>query len=138
VPNLILQPIVENAIRHGIAPRNEPGEIWIQSSWEGDSLLIRVRDNGRGLKDGDQPKHEGIGISNTRSRMKQLYAKRARLEFENVPGGFMVILELPIVKRLESSLEDSGLLISLGNKSGDGLKGEDYDPTRLTTSFDRR
>lgn len=137
VPNLILQPMVENAIRHGIAPRNEPGELWIQSYCAGDSLQIRVRDNGRGMKDGDRPKHEGIGISNTRSRMQQLYGNRARLEFTNVPGGFMVILELPIVRRPERSLEDSGLLISLRNKSGDSFEGEDYDATRVTTSFDR-
>jgi two-component system, LytTR family, sensor kinase len=137
VPNLILQPIVENAIRHGIAPRNEPGELWIQSSLVGSSLQLRVRDNGHGLKEGDQPKHEGIGISNTRSRMQQLYGDQARLEFANVRGGFTVILQLPIVKRPERSLEDSGLLISLRNKSGDTLKGDDYDPARLTTSFDR-
>jgi signal transduction histidine kinase len=70
VPNLILQPLVENAIKHGIEPHKRTGVVELKSHREGDHLLLRVQDNGGGLN-GDLD--EGIGVSNTKARLQQLY-----------------------------------------------------------------
>ncbi len=99
VPNLLLQPIVENAIRHGIAPRTSPGKIEIQATKNNGILHVRVQDNGPGLSD-DQRKtaslKKGLGLSNTRERLQQLYGKGHRFELENAPeGGLIVTVEIP-------------------------------------------
>lgn len=99
VPNLILQPIVENAIRHGIAPRSTPGLIEICVKREKSMLRIEVRDNGPGLP----VNHSciklfkgGVGLANTRARLQQLYGAAHRFELENNPaGGLTVTLEVP-------------------------------------------
>lgn len=99
VPNLILQPIVENAIRHGIAPRSTPGLIEINVRRENGVLHIEVRDNGPGLP----MNHSsiklfkgGLGLANTRARLDQLYGAAHRFELENNPaGGLTVTLEVP-------------------------------------------
>ena len=77
VPNLLLQPLVENAIQHGIEQETRPGEITISAAREGDELILLVSDNGAGLEAGWKP---GVGLSNSRSRLEQLYQNRARLE----------------------------------------------------------
>lgn len=102
VPNLILQPIVENAIRHGIAPRSTPGLIEICVKRGNGMLRIEVRDNGPGLP----VNHSciklfkgGVGLANTRARLDQLYGARHRFELENNPtGGLTVTLEVPSVE----------------------------------------
>jgi LytS/YehU family sensor histidine kinase len=99
VPNLLLQPIVENAIRHGIAPRTSPGKIAIQAKRNNGILYVRVQDNGPGLS-ADQrktaPLKKGLGLSNTRERLQQLYGKGHRFELENAPeGGLVVTVEIP-------------------------------------------
>jgi two-component system, LytTR family, sensor kinase len=97
VPILILQPLVENAVRHGIETQIAPGLIQVAAERAGDTLVLRVKDNGRGL--GASPKgqlQEGVGISNTRSRLKELYGPRASLKVE--PGktsGFSAEIHLP-------------------------------------------
>ena len=102
VPNLILQPIVENAIRHGIAQRRGPGRVEISAKREDGSLRIRVRDNGPGLVAITRPDDglkEGLGLSNTRARLEQLYGTAHRFELENAPGGgLLVTLEIPAAK----------------------------------------
>jgi Histidine kinase len=98
VPRLLLQPLVENAIRHGIAPRSEGGEILISSSVDNDMLTIRV------LNDCPDPAYpdatgngrSGIGIANTRSRLKTLYGKNQHLKITRQPGKFEVTLSIPI------------------------------------------
>ncbi|MCI0442336.1 histidine kinase [bacterium] len=99
VPNLLLQPIVENAIRHGIAPRTSPGKIEIQAKKNNGILHVRVQDNGPGLSDDQRktaPLKKGLGLSNTRERLQQLYGKGHRFELENAPeGGLVVTLEIP-------------------------------------------
>jgi two-component system, LytTR family, sensor kinase len=103
VPNLILQPIVENAIRHGIAPRSSPGLIEIQVKCRNGALRIEVRDNGPGLP----MNHSsiklfkgGLGLANTRARLDQLYGAAHRFELENnASGGLTVILEVPSTAR---------------------------------------
>jgi two-component system, LytTR family, sensor kinase len=99
VPNLILQPIVENALRHGIAQTRGPGRVEISAKRENGSLRIRVRDNGPGLAAITRPDdglREGLGLSNTRARLEQLYGSAHRFELENAPGGgLLVTLEIP-------------------------------------------
>jgi two-component system, LytTR family, sensor kinase len=93
VPNLLLQPLVENAVRHGIAPQPGPGVIEVRARRERDVLKLIVRDNGRGLASNYT---EGVGVSNTRARLRQLYGAGQRFEMDNHPeGGLQVTVELP-------------------------------------------
>ena len=104
VPNLILQPIVENAIRHGVATRSAPGHIEVRAERRGETLRLQVRDNGPGLVAGPAaPKAEGgVGLSNTRRRLRHLYGDRHRFELEKRDhGGLGVYLEIPF--RVEES-----------------------------------
>jgi len=95
VPNLLLQPLVENAIRHGIEPRAKPGRIELRAGCENGQLKLEVRDNGVGLSP-DRKVEEGVGLSNTRARLKQLYGERHRFALSETPGGGLsVSLELP-------------------------------------------
>lgn len=99
VPNLILQPIVENAIRHGIAPRSTPGQIVIQAKQENGLLRIEVRDNGPGLPVNRKDENlfsKGVGLANTQTRLARLYGQSHRFELINDPsGGLVVTLEIP-------------------------------------------
>jgi two-component system, LytTR family, sensor kinase len=85
VPYLVLQPLVENAIRHGIEPHEEPGRIEVTANRNGDVLELKVVDNGDGMN--SSADREGIGLSNTRSRLSHLYGERASFELINRPGG---------------------------------------------------
>ena len=99
VPNLILQPIVENAIKHGIVARIAPGEITIRARRLGPTLELQVKDNGPGLgrTDGVRLK-EGLGLGNTRARLEQLYRAAYRFDMSDAPeGGLQVTLEIPFV-----------------------------------------
>jgi sensor histidine kinase YesM len=99
VPNLILQPIVENALRHGLSRRAAPGRLEISAKRDNGSLRIQVRDNGPGLAavKGEAGRvREGVGLSNTRARLEQLYGGAHRFSIENAPGGgLLVTLEIP-------------------------------------------
>src|SRR5215468_2363575 len=91
-PNLILQPLVENAIRHGIAPRAAAGLVEIRARRSGDKLELQVRDNGVGLPtDHREPIKEGVGLANTRARLEQLYGAAYRFELNNVDGGGLIV-----------------------------------------------
>jgi signal transduction histidine kinase len=97
VPNLILQPLVENAIRHGIARRREPGHVRLAAWREGDRLELRIRDNGPGLSsEGELQGRGGVGLSNTQARLRQLYGKDHRFELlAPEAGGLEVALSVP-------------------------------------------
>jgi sensor histidine kinase YesM len=100
VPNLILQPIVENAIKHGISRQTDVGSLIISSKRHGDRLQIRVEDSGPGLQpsngNGNGSKTGGIGLANTRARLTHLYDENYRFEIKNaVPHGVIVTLEIP-------------------------------------------
>ncbi len=97
VPYLILQPLVENAIRHGIEPREELGQISIRASHNNGMLQLCVSDNGPGLCENEPAAwREGIGLSNTRSRLRHLHGENGRLELASAPGGGLEArIELP-------------------------------------------
>lgn len=94
VPNLILQPLVENAIRHGIAPLSEAGKITIETRRENGFVELAVSDNGAGFDD-SPAKSNGIGLKNTRERLEKLYGERQRLEIISKPSGWQVKLRIP-------------------------------------------
>jgi len=96
VPRLILQPLVENAIQHGIAPRSGPGFVQIASRRESDHLCLEVRDDGVGLNAGARAQlRSGIGLANTRDRLDCLYGDGHRLEFQDGGPGLTVRIEIP-------------------------------------------
>jgi two-component sensor histidine kinase len=95
VPTLILQPLVENAIKHGIEPRPGPGRILIRAQKNDRALHLSIRDNGNGLQPAPN-KPEGIGLANTRARLQELYGSQARLLLNSgSDGGCSVELEMP-------------------------------------------
>ena len=88
VPNLILQPLVENAIRHSIEPREEGGRVEVSVRLIGGELELRVWDDGGGLPaDATAPGRAGIGLSNVRSRLAHLYGSAQQLAVRNAAGG---------------------------------------------------
>jgi two-component system, LytTR family, sensor kinase len=96
VPSMLLQPLVENAVRYAVAPREEGGTITIAVTAMGDVLQISVSDDGPGL-DGFAPNGRGIGLANTRARLQQLYGSRHRFTLRSArPSGLEVLIELPL------------------------------------------
>ena len=95
VPNLILQPLVENAVRHGLSPRVAPGTVTITARRVDDVVRLTVRDDGRGLPPPGQ-RRERVGIGNTRARLRQAYGDAHRFEMADAPGGgTLVMIEIP-------------------------------------------
>jgi two-component system LytT family sensor kinase len=95
VPNLVLQPLAENALRHGLAPVAGGGSLRIEARRHGDDLMLRVTDDGRGLRD-PAPGGHGVGLSNTRARLHALHPATATLTVEARPGGGVeVTVRLP-------------------------------------------
>jgi two-component sensor histidine kinase len=95
VPDLILQPLVDNAIRHGVAKRPEAGVIRISARVSGEFLELGIRDDGAGV--GPEAEREGIGLSNTKERLRVLYGQLASVTISTVRGaGTEVRLLIPI------------------------------------------
>lgn len=93
VPSLLLQPIVENAVLHGIARQVEGGRITLRARRDGHDLELQVCDSGPGFR--ASTGREGIGLSNTRARLEQLYGGAQRLTCGNVDDGACVSIVLP-------------------------------------------
>jgi two-component system, LytTR family, sensor kinase len=95
VPHMILQPLVENAIRHAIAPRIATGHILVSSQRGGDRLELRVRDDGAGSPTPGR-RAGGVGLANTRARLETLYGDDFRFDAGHAPGGgFLAALSIP-------------------------------------------
>jgi signal transduction histidine kinase len=97
VPNFLLQPLVENAVRHGIAPHPRPGRILVDATRAGDRLRMKIADNGDGVAAHYLTLlNQGVGLSNTRARLEHLYGANHSFVFSN-DGGFCVTIEIPCV-----------------------------------------
>jgi two-component system, LytTR family, sensor kinase len=95
VPDFILQPLVENALRHGLGRSSEAGLVEIRARREGRDLVVTVRDDGPGLEPGDA-EPAGLGLRNTRERLRTLYGDEAVLQLAGHPdGGATATLRLP-------------------------------------------
>ena len=98
VPSLLLQPLVENAIKYAIATQEKGGEIRLRGSVMGQELHLEMRDNGPGLDcEPENLPTRGVGINNTRSRMQQAYGDKQSFQLTNLEeGGLMINLRLPL------------------------------------------
>jgi len=103
VPHLILQPVVENAIQHAIAPRATRGHINIEAKRLNSLLRLEVRDNGPGITlNGDLLRTEGVGLSNVRARLHQIYGSNFRFELMNArDGGLAIVMEIPFQREAD-------------------------------------
>jgi LytS/YehU family sensor histidine kinase len=92
VPPLILQPLVENAVRHGIADRPDGGRIELRAGVRNNRLVLRVADdgNGAGSTNGD-----GLGLTSVRQRLRSLYGDAASIEIDRGSSGYAVTMGLP-------------------------------------------
>src|SRR5438876_11051914 len=107
VPHLSLQPVVENAIQHAIAPRATPGRIHIEAKRLNSLLRVAISDNGPGIaSNGDLLGAEGVGLSNVRARLNQIYGSDFRFELMNSKdGGLTVVMEIPFQRQADFSME---------------------------------
>jgi two-component system LytT family sensor kinase len=96
VPTLLLQPLVENSIKHGLATRAQRGVIQVAARREGEMLTLEIADNGAGVQDKASTSGNGVGLANARSRLEQLYGQRQSLELINRPeGGAVARVQVP-------------------------------------------
>jgi LytS/YehU family sensor histidine kinase len=109
VPDLVLQPLVENAVRHGLARRVAATLLRIEARREGGDLVLTVTDDGPGPEEeGAGPRPEGVGLANTRERLATLYGPRGRLELTRSPaGGAAAVVRLPY-RELPAGVESAG------------------------------
>ena len=118
LPSLLLQPLVENAIKYAVTPLEEGAEITVSAQLAGPMLRVVVSDTGPGLQSpldvnrlpaasvepGD-PVSTGVGLANIRDRLAQAYGEEQRFDIQDAPdGGFAVIIELPFERREPSQL----------------------------------
>ncbi len=95
VPHMALQPIVENALRHGIARTSAAGTIRLSAAAAGDSVVIQICDDGPGVHGTESGEGWGIGLANTRARLQQLYGGAASLTIADGAPGAIVTLTVP-------------------------------------------
>ncbi len=98
IPPMIIQPIVENAVKHGIAPTEEGGQVTIHIKQDGEEMTVLVKDTGRGLTDQEEIKSsDGIGIRNTDEYLEKRYGEQSKLQFESLnPHGTKVWFSIPL------------------------------------------
>jgi signal transduction histidine kinase len=101
VPSFVLQPLVENAIKYGVAPTSDPVIIRVTADASDGVLHLNVEDNGTHALEGraDKPSGTGVGLSNVRRRLEVLYGGKARLETMAHAGGFLAKIRLPLNER---------------------------------------
>ena len=97
IPNLLLQPLVENAIKHGIAPKAEGGTINVTAKLDNDNLYLSVSDDGKGC---EEVKNKGIGLSNIQNRLVKIYGDNHTFKVLNKEG-FSVEISIPIIQESE-------------------------------------
>jgi two-component system LytT family sensor kinase len=107
VPHLILQPVVENAIQHAIAPRSTRGHINIEAKRLNSLLRIAIRDNGPGISsNANLPWKQGVGLTNVRTRLQQIYGPDFRFELMNAnEGGLTAVMEIPFERESNPGID---------------------------------
>jgi two-component system, LytTR family, sensor kinase len=101
VPSILLQPLIENSIKHGLEPRLNGGTVTLRSKMEGDRILIEVADDGVGIRNGPDSgvrrSGAGIGLKNVQERLEVLYGEQAHFKVVSSPGrGTLVSIEIPV------------------------------------------
>jgi two-component system LytT family sensor kinase len=97
VPPLVLQPLVENAVKHGIAPLRQGGTVTVSTRRDGATVCLAVADTGAGVSKHDGEHHTGVGLQNIERRLDALYGSRASITISSTPGrGTIVTLHLPV------------------------------------------
>jgi two-component system LytT family sensor kinase len=118
LPRFVLQPLIENAIRHGLSGRSAAGSIVICAAVETDSLIVRVTDNGVGLESTSPASGRGIGLNNVRDRLAILYGDDDRLQLTaNATGGASAELRIPARRRRDIAFDspvESTPTVSIG------------------------
>jgi LytS/YehU family sensor histidine kinase len=101
LPPAVLQPLVENAIKHGLEPRIEGGDVDIVARTRGSTLELTVCDTGAGLAGAGSPRGStALGLANLRARLSTLYGEAASLAIaENPPSGVRAIVRIPLARR---------------------------------------
>lgn len=99
VPRLILQPLVENSVRHGLAMLSSAGRLGVRARRKGDRLVVSVFDDGPGLPQDGAPEREGVGLANTRARLQQIYGDDHDFVLTNLDRGLEVRMEIPFEER---------------------------------------
>src|SRR5215472_7138854 len=106
VPSMLLQPIIENAIKHGLAPRVEGGQIHVRTSHRDGRLTIEISDNGMGMSSArlKEVYEGGIGISNVHERLRLLYGDQFEMDIRSQPGeGTQIRIEMPELAAVEAA-----------------------------------
>ncbi len=112
VPSMLLQPLVENSIKHGISPKVEGGTIWLRSQVKGGRLQVEVEDNGVGIPEEVLPYvfQAGIGISNVYERLSVLFGNDFQMSIEARPGGgASVRVQIPALTGEEAARDSAGV-----------------------------
>jgi two-component system, LytTR family, sensor kinase len=111
VPSVILQPLVENAVKHGLSPKVEGGTIYLRSRIKDNLLVVEVEDDGVGIAESSNSSGTGIGMANVRERLNVLYNDLARVEVESSPrAGTIIRLILPVPQSEEDGAHAFGPL----------------------------
>ena len=138
IPSLLLQPLVENAIKHGVAMKSGPGHVDISARRDHDKLRVEIRDDGAGLSESALAAlQKGIGVSTTRARLQHLFGADFRFEFHRREPGVSVVVALPW--RIEARGERPGVIhgdrqaYAADAVAADGREGQraGLDRTRL-------
>ncbi|HUQ79922.1 MAG TPA: histidine kinase [Gemmatimonadaceae bacterium] len=117
VPPLILQPLVENAVRHGISAVSTAGVLEVSAAREGSRLRLTVRDDGPGLSAGTKSPGSGTGLRNTRERLAQLYGDRGLMSIAEAPGGGTIVtVDIPVLPN--GSANGNGHAVASANGNG--------------------
>jgi sensor histidine kinase YesM len=93
---MLLQPLVENAIKHGLEPKVEGGRVTVAASRDSEKMVLTVTDNGLGFSDNADSKGTGVGLANLRERLALLYDNRATLIISDANPGTRIMISIPL------------------------------------------
>ncbi len=122
VPPLVLQPLVENSIRHGLRGRSSKGRVTITGRVIDEHLVLSVRDNGAGLSAARETLRSGVGLSNTEERLRTLYGNDAQLRlFNDDLGGAIAEVSIPARRKVSDSIDADSAAPAAEAERGDGF-----------------